>query len=224
MSEAIRSTIPDHFVATPIRESGETMRAAPIWQRTTSPIVAVGSAPALPVSPLFEHSVFDLCDSCFRLLDPSVYKAPGGIPEAIVHFNETQTAFVNSAALAMYRLTGREEYKTNRAAALVGVLRLFLMTAPAAAVMRLHERPARIERDKAARASWAKVVEPSRGVDTPPVAAAEPGPEIDAGHVEAPAVGEVVSAVDGMYESLGDAGDLYSDLGGGDGLRTEVDP
>lgn len=184
-------------------------RAAPIRQTGTPGEAAriAGTFHAAPIrhelAGTISARVADLCPRCRDLLHPSTWQTPAGAPECVVHFNETQTAYLNTICQALHQLTGEEMYLTNKAAAITTLGQLFLMADPTAQVRtKWQTRPSRVERGDINDADWVEVIETDAAPSEPDNVSE---PDNSARPVE---TGEVVEdeppAVDGMYGESGD--------------------
>lgn len=203
MSVENQSEMNSKFNGNSLRDGGEEMVIPPIYD--SQPSLISGIPETLPLSPLFVDCLNELCPTCSELLYMDKWQSPIGISEATINFNETQTAFIHTAAEALARLTGNPSYRENRAMAVMDVIRLFLLSDPTAAIMAKHMRPGRVARGKTVTADWVEVVK------TPSVVT-EPPPNLVAGSVES-------SAAEALYDEMGDGDDLYEDIGDGSKLR-----
>jgi hypothetical protein len=184
------------YITEPLRETGTPFEPEPLYHEPPRP------APA-PTSRVMGPHVADLCERCRALIDPAMWASPPAASERVQHFNEIQTAYINTACNALADLTGDETYRTNRAFALTTLAQLFIMSEPMDGIRNAWQvRPSRVERGKIADADWVEVVETGpAAAPVEPVAppAPEPAPERGA---------------DLMYDEPGDGADLYRDRSG----------
>jgi hypothetical protein len=187
----------ESFTASPFAApSFESLRG--MWNRKPE------SPPVLEVPQLMASEAEKLCIACESLLHREEWKSPPAVPEITTHFNEFQTAFIHSAEYAIADLTGRPEYIGNAVATIVDVMRLFLMSEPVVERWKKKEtRPGLVGRSETpARAYWVDIIDPSK--QPTPV---EPSNQSNSD--QSAAAGEMISAVEAMYEESGNGNELY---------------
>jgi hypothetical protein len=176
-----------------------------------NPLTGAENLPPFAVSPLFLDAMRDgRCPHCD--LESAVWSTPVPSTERMVNFNAYQTAIINTCAEALARIYGKDEWRLNYPAAIVEVLRLFLLTDPAALAMKWHTRPAKVERGTVTQVDFDAVE-----VISTPQTSADPvesaAPEVVAGEIE--------GGIDDLYDEPADPDKLYGD--GPAGMYDEKD-
>jgi hypothetical protein len=184
------------YATEPLRESGVPFEPDTFYgDRDESPQVHTARA-------MTPH-IADLCDKCRALIHPDLWSTPPAAAERVQHFNEWQTAYVNTACNALADLTGDETYRTNRAFAITTLCQLFIMSEPMDGIRNAWQtRPSQVERGATSRNKAVQVIEPNPAA-TPVEPVAPPVPE------PAPE-----RAADLLYDEPGDGADLYRDRSG----------
>jgi hypothetical protein len=166
--------------------------------------------PALPeISEAFLQAMSRPCPFCTAIAE-GVWHSPEAVAEKNVHFNDFQTALINTAGRALTKLTGVEAFAKNPAQTIAEVLRLFLATDPVQATGVRFDRPARIVRGKIDEAK----AEHQRGMA---VTVHDAPPEVLTGEIIEQTDGSVrgEDASEELYSEPEDASSLYNESEGG---------
>lgn len=164
------------------------------------------------VSEAFKAAMLRPCPTCAAIA-ADVWHSSEAVAEKVVHFNDFQTALINTACRAMADLTGNETFLHNPASTIAEMARLFMATDPVAALGVRFDRPSRIERGK-----WGEMkAEHQRGMavtvtDAPP--SADQNPEVIAGELVESTDGSEGDGSAALYDEAATGEDLYRESEG----------
>lgn len=202
MSEAENIKSPTEVYATePLRETGTPYEPEPIHAQPPP-------APLRPASPALAPYAAELCPKCLAILHPKYWHSPPAAAEMVQHFNEWQTAYINTALDILSEMTGDRNYRENRAFGLACLAQMFIMSEPASGIRNAWQvRPSRIERGTTSRRDdptldTVEIIEPVNAANPVESVAPEPPEPVPE------------RAADLMYDGTGDDADLYPDRSG----------
>lgn len=179
---------------------------SPAWSGNVgNPLPSAADLPPIPVSPLFAEALNDR--RCPRCEFGDIWFSPETVPEATLHLNPTQTAFMWTAGEALARMTGDDAFRVNAGRIITELLRTFLLTPPAMAALKWDERAGQVGRDATTRVTWVETATPPPAANPVETVATEPPA------VEAEAL-EPIDPTEHLYTESPEVDDLYGEAEG----------